>query len=148
MVLATLDPPSTAIRFEGNRYIDNGHFNITTVRASILGSGHTDSVVPSSGGRPAENRVFMRVNRYEPERVHLIVYNWRKSAVVQLDLSAVLKSGQQYKIVEVHNIWGEPVAAGVYKNAAMVGLTMARQWGNTTGDGEFGCFVLFREVAS
>ena len=39
MVLATLDPPATAIKFENNRYIDNGHFNLTEFRASILGSG-------------------------------------------------------------------------------------------------------------
>jgi hypothetical protein len=105
MVLATLDPPSTGISFEENRYIDNGHFNLTTFRASILGSGQTDSVVLSSKGRPAENRVFMRVNRFEPQRVHLVVYNWELLPAVQLDVSAVLKPGQQYKIVEVHDIW-------------------------------------------
>eukprot|EP01043_Picozoa_sp_COSAG02_P043881 COSAG02_NODE_3861_length_6130_cov_16.333112_3_plen_44_part_00 len=39
MVLATMDPPSAAITFENNRYIDNGHFNLTAFRASILDSG-------------------------------------------------------------------------------------------------------------
>jgi hypothetical protein len=101
MVVATLDPPSSNIVFENNRYIDNGHFNLSAFRASILGSGETDTVMRSAAGRPAENRVFTRVNRYEPQRVHLIVYNWKKSPVMQLDLSSVLSAGQHFKILEV-----------------------------------------------
>jgi hypothetical protein len=39
------------------------------------------------------------------------------------------------------------VAAGVASPSMMVPLTMVGgAWGNTTGDGEFGCYVLFREV--
>lgn len=109
--------------------------------------GMTDTVVTSSSGRPAENRVFFRENRYEPQRVHVIVYNWERLSVVQLDLVSVLSSGQRFQLVEVHDIWGEPVAAGVYNAGDRVAVTMNLQpWSNTTGDGEFGCFILFRDT--
>ena len=112
-----------------------------------MSTGLTDAVVPSSNGRPAENRVFFRENRYEPQRVHVVVYNWEHKPVVQLDLASVLSIGQQFRIVEVHDIWGDPVAAGVYKPGDKTAVAMKRQaWGNTTRDGEFGCFILFRDT--
>ena len=43
---------------------------------------------------------------------------------------------------------GEPVASGAYKDGEPVRLKMGGAWGNTTGDGEFGCYVLFREAAA
>ena len=87
----------------------------------------TDTVVPSSSGRPAENCVFFRENRYEPQRVHVIVYNWERLSVVQLDLVSVLSTGQRFQLVEVHDIWGEPVAAGLRRFSAEVDIICALQ---------------------
>ena len=137
MVAVSTAPPAK-LRFEHNRYIDNGHFDLKQFRASI-NSGETDSLVPGKANRPADNAVFLRVNRFEKRRVHLVVYNWRLSTTVDLDLSGVLQQGQRYHIVEVHDLWGAPVLSGTYD-----GKPVALSWQGHYAP-EFGAFILFRE---
>lgn len=55
-----------------------------------------------------------RVNRYDSQQVHLAVYNWTGSPRVALDLSAVLKPGQTFRILKVDDLWGEPALKGQY----------------------------------
>ena len=65
-------------------------------------------------GRPTGVKVFVRPNRYEPGRAHVIVYNWDGKAAVAVDLKAVLKEGGKYRIVNAQDFYGEAVAAGTY----------------------------------
>jgi hypothetical protein len=123
--------------FEHNTYIDNGKFDLAQLRAATK-SGQTDKVVPGANGRPNQVFVFKRVNRYEPERIHLAVYNWPKAASVAFDLADVLKPGQTFRIVEVHNLWGEPALAGVY-DGKPVNFKPTGPYAP-----EFGCYVLSR----
>jgi hypothetical protein len=64
--------------------------------------------------RPAGGHVFVRPNRYEPGRGHVIVYNWDRKKVVLLDLSEVLKKGQAFRIVSAQDYFGETVVEGKY----------------------------------
>jgi hypothetical protein len=58
--------------------------------------------------------VFVRPNAYEPGRAHVIVYNWDGNAVVEADLSAVLKKGQAYRVVRAQDFFGRPVLSGTF----------------------------------
>jgi len=126
--------------FENNRYIDNGKFDLARFQAQIK-SGQTDRIVPGRNGRPHGLHVFKYVNQYEPERVHLAVYNWDRQDVVRVDLEGILKAGDAYRVVNVLDFYGPPVAEGRAQGAFIM-LPMKGH----RHEPEFGAYVLFRPV--
>jgi len=115
------------------------HFTFEEWRR-IYGFDKNSKWVPNKTGRPEEVWLFKRVNEYEPERVHLAVYNWPHTPTVRLDLRDVLKPGQKFRIVDVHDIWGKPEVEGAYEGKP-VELKMTGRWAP-----EFACYLLFREM--
>jgi hypothetical protein len=81
-------------------------------RASGLGGN--DRVVDEP---PRETKVFVRPNRYEAGRAHIVVYNWGRQATVSVEVSGVLHSGDRYEVRNVQALFGPPVASGVYRGA-------------------------------
>jgi hypothetical protein len=73
-----------------------------------------NTVVARAKGLPKEEKVFVRPNRYEPGRAHVIVYNWPKNDAVAVDLSAVLKPGQPFRVQNTRDFYGEAVLSGTY----------------------------------
>jgi len=69
---------------------------------------------------PPRPRVFVRPNRYEPGRAHVVVYNWNQQPSVKVDLSAVLTRGQSYEMRNVQDLFGPPVARGTYDGDSVV----------------------------
>ena len=57
---------------------------------------------------------------------------------MEIDLKSVLREGQKYRIVGVHDIWAEPVAQGTY-DGKVISLKMTGPYAP-----EFACYVLFR----
>lgn len=76
------------------------------------GLGSSDSVLPSL---PASTRIFVRPNRYEPGRAHVVVYNWGRESEVAVDLPGVLQSGDRYEVRNVQDLFGAPVVSGEYQ---------------------------------
>lgn len=68
---------------------------------------------------PAEGRVVVRPSRYEPGRGHIAVFNWERRPEVEIDLNDVVAQGQEYRIVNAQDFYGEPVAAGVYDGRSL-----------------------------
>ncbi|HKE91821.1 MAG TPA: NosD domain-containing protein [Gemmatimonadales bacterium] len=100
-------------------------------RASGLGS--RDAVLPEP---PKASKVFVRPNRYEPGRAHIIVYNWAGGPSVAVDVSGVLKPGDRYEVRNVQSVFGAPVASGVYQGGMiavpMTGVTPPAPIGRVT----------------
>jgi hypothetical protein len=63
--------------------------------------------------------VFVRPNKYQPGRGHVVVYNWEGKETVEADLKGVLEPGQNYEIRDVQNYFGDPVARGVYPGGSV-----------------------------
>lgn len=78
------------------------------------GLGSSDSVLPSL---PAATRVFVRPNRYEPGRAHVVVFNWARESAVAVDLAGVLRAGDRYEVRNVQDVFGAPVVRGEYQGA-------------------------------
>jgi hypothetical protein len=58
-------------------------------------------------------RVFVRPNKHDPGRAHVIVHNWDRLPTVELDLSpARLASGERFELRDAQNIFAPPVASG------------------------------------
>jgi uncharacterized protein YjdB len=70
-----------------------------------------NTVIPPN---PSQTQVFVRPNAYEPGRAYIAVYNWGGLGAVSVDLSAVLKPGALYAIMNVQDLFGTPVATGTY----------------------------------
>ena len=109
--------------------------------------------------RPAEPKVFVRPNDYEPGRANITIFNWPKAETVAIDVSSTdLRPGMPYEVRDVQNLFCKPVISGVYDGKSvsipMVGLTVAPPEGldpnlyptpEHTGP-EFGAFVLLADT--
>ena len=63
---------------------------------------------------PRAAKIFVRPNRFEKGRAHIIVYNWQREPDVELSLGAVLARGERYRIISAQNVAGEAVATGTW----------------------------------
>jgi Big-like domain-containing protein len=114
----------------------------------VAGVGATDRAVTSD---PAEPKVFLRPNRYEPGRANLIIYNWSRQAAVPVDLSGIVRVGDRYEVRNVQDFFGAPAVSGTYGggpvDVPMAGVTPVAPIGGSptppphTGP-DFGVFVV------
>jgi hypothetical protein len=70
-------------------------------------------------GHPAEQRVVVRPNAYEPGRAHVAVLNPQLLPEVEVDLSGVLTSGQTFRVVSVKDFYGPSLVTGTYDGGAV-----------------------------
>ena len=77
----------------------------------LTGVAATDRVATSD---PAEPKVFLRPNGYEPGRANLIIYNWNRQSIVPVDLSGIVRVGDRYEIRNVQDFFGAVVASGIF----------------------------------
>jgi hypothetical protein len=103
-------------------------------------------------GAPTGTEIFIRPNKYEQGRAHIIVYNWDHEKKVKVDLSKVLPAGAAYEVRNAQDYFAEPVASGTYDGGSvrlpMSDLSVARPAFKAddpppTGP-EFNAFVLIR----
>ncbi len=120
--------PWTSVTMRGNTFYENV---IGTVRAE----DHPNNTYLHA--LPTETRVFVRPNRYEAGRAHVVVYNWADADTAQVDLSQVLSAGDHYEIRNGQNYFSAPVATGVYAGGpvevTLAGLTPAQPIGSPGG---------------
>ena len=95
---------ATPFRYEKKDYDFAGWLSATS-------TDNTSKHVPSY---PKGVRVFVRPNKYERGRGHIIVYNWDKKSSVQADVSSVLTKGAKYEIRDAQNYFGKPVCKGTF----------------------------------
>lgn len=63
--------------------------------------------------RPGGTRVFLRPNKYDPDRAHLAVLNWERAPSVAVDVSAFLRPGDRFRVLEPTNVFGSPLLTGI-----------------------------------
>jgi hypothetical protein len=147
-------PATTTYKFDNNLYYGSGSFTIDQSGKSWpqwRAAGGMDANSRHSANRPSGASAFVRPNRYEPGRGHIVIYNWDRSPVVPVDVSAVLQPGARYELRDAENYFGKPVIEGVYKGerlpVPMTGLTAAQPNGSVPRPAvhtapDFGAFVL------
>lgn len=74
-------------------------------RANLLYPGNQAPKAPA---------VFVRPNRYESGRAYIVVYNFPRRDTVRADVRAILSPGQPYELRSVQNLFGAPLARGIY----------------------------------
>ncbi len=68
---------------------------------------------------PTAPRVFVRPNKYEPGRAHVVVYNWTRAATVAVDPSSVLAPGARYELRNAQDVLAAPVLSGTWTGGAL-----------------------------
>jgi hypothetical protein len=104
----------------------------------------------------APQHIVVEPNQYEPGRANVIVYNWRRSGSVSVDLSNVLHTGDRYEVRDAQNFFAPPVLSGTYSGSPISIPMRARPAAPPivppadppppTGP-EFGAFVVLRTQA-
>lgn len=83
---------------------------------------------------PTAPRVFVRPNKYEAGRAHVVVYNWTRAATVAVDPSAVLAAGARFELRNAQDVLGSAVLSGTWTGGAlqvpMTGLVPAQPIGS------------------
>jgi hypothetical protein len=64
--------------------------------------------------KPLENKIFIRANRYQPGRAHIIIYNWEDLDDVAVNLEAIMPQGTSYVIRNAMDYYGSPIVEGTY----------------------------------
>ena len=99
-------------------------------------------VLEAKATRPIRGaEVFLRLNRYDPHRANLAVFNWQRRSEVEVNLEPLLRRGDHYRIVNVLDFFGAPVAAGTYTGSPVAVPVPVE---DRTGNGEFCAYVVFR----
>jgi len=93
-------------------------------------------VLAKSAPRPKQPDVVVHIrpSRYDPVRANLIIFNWSKLPVVELQPQGFLKPGDWYRLVSPRDFFGKPVALGKYDGGRI----------RVPVEGEFAAFVLLR----
>ena len=69
--------------------------------------------------KPKGVQTFLTPNEFDPNRAHIVVYNWDHRPAVDLDLANFLKKGDRFVIYDVLEYRGEPVAHGEYEGGTV-----------------------------
>jgi hypothetical protein len=67
-----------------------------------------------SDALPSGTRVFLHPNAHDAGRANLVVYNGEEAPTVPVDLGPAVARGARYEIFSVYDLFGEPVASGVW----------------------------------
>lgn len=103
---------------------------------------------------PTGTEIYIRTNKYDPNRAHIVVLNWVSNSTVNVDLSGYVQTNQAYEIRSAQNPLAAAVVAGTYAGTPvtlpMRNLPVALPTGKTTAPAEtgpfFNVFVLQRRT--
>ncbi|MCP9496173.1 MAG: right-handed parallel beta-helix repeat-containing protein [Pyrinomonadaceae bacterium MAG19_C2-C3] len=162
---AQISSPQISYQWDENTYFDNAKQTQNIAPASFFFNKGTkrpfDEWKSASGfdrrsryqlGRPKGTQIFLRQNKYEPERTHITVYNWDLKDKLEVDVSQVLPRGATFELRNVQDLFGAPVLTGTYNGGAltlpMINLKVAAPVGYdftpVSTAPEFAAFVLIR----
>lgn len=129
-------------RWNGNIYLSasrDDDFIWNSVALSFAGwqaATGFDASDSSHGTKPTGTKVFVRPNRFEAGRAHLIVYNWDQENRVSVDVGSVLPVGLPYEVRNAQDFFAPPVLSGVFDSQPlllpMTGMTVAEPSGALT----------------
>ncbi len=93
-------------------------------RGTIVGHSEVTTKYPKNQFNlepPTGQKVFVRPNRFQPGRAHVVVYNWDLAKQVRVDLGPVgIAPGSPFEIRDVQNLMDPPVVSGTYSGAPVM----------------------------
>jgi hypothetical protein len=112
---------------------NGGEFHIDGHRYCFAEWKHVtgyDSASSRTAAPLTGTQVFVRPNRYEAGRAHIVVYNWNQLSKVAVNVCSVLSAGDVYEIRNAQDFFAPPVLSGTFDGQPlqlpMTGLTVAK----------------------
>jgi hypothetical protein len=81
-------------------------------------------------------RPRVRVNRYDPNRANVVIFNWAKEATVELPTGSFLEAGDEYRLLDPRDFFGRPVLSGRFDGSPL----------RAPVEDEFAAFVLVKRA--
>jgi hypothetical protein len=119
------DQPLSNYSISGNTYYGSGSFGYNGSSRSFSGMQALGIEQGSRfvAGAPTGVWSFVRPNKYEPGRGHVVIYNWAMQNTVTVNASSVLAVGDSYEVRDAQNYFAAPVASGVYSGSLSIPMT-------------------------
>ncbi len=143
--------------FDHNSYFTGTNTNQVQIASSSITKDewqakHFDANSTFKVGLPEKNVVKVLPNKHEAGRAHIVVYNWENKDHVSIDVSDVVKKGQDYYLYDSQDLFSGALLKGVYSenlNVPMYGSDhdVTQPYGKNIQhikhtEKEFGAFVL------
>jgi hypothetical protein len=84
---------------------------------------------------PAEAKVVLLPNKYEPTRANLAIFNWKKEQQVEVSFKDFLKPGDEFRVMDSKKFFGDPVFTGAVDAAGKAKIPVT---------GEFAAYVVLK----
>lgn len=111
--------------------IVNGQLDIVKYKQAVQQS---NLVVGRNERRPTGAKSVLLPNRFDPDRAHLVVYDFGGAERIEIPTAPFLKTGNAFRLMDPQDLFGEPIAQGRCRaNAICVSMK-----------GEFAVFVVLR----
>ena len=89
--------------------IANGDLEIALYK-DVINEGNV--VIKEGQERPKGVKAALLPNRFDPNRAHLVIFNWDKTQTVQVTTNGFLKSGETFQLFDPKTLFGKPVFEG------------------------------------
>ena len=93
--------------------IVNGRLEIDRYRKAVQ---QNNLIVAKNDPRPAQTKSVLLPNQYDPDRAHLVIYNWDKVETVEVDAGGFAKDGDVIELFDPKDLFGTPTAAPTRRN--------------------------------
>jgi hypothetical protein len=91
----------------------NGRLEIERYRSAVQ---ENNLIVGKNDVRPAQNRSVLLLNKYDPARAHLVIYNWDEAETVDVDAGRFTKDGDVIELFDPKDPFGNPTATPTRRN--------------------------------
>ena len=86
--------------------IANGGLEIARYRNAVQAG---NLVLAKNAARPSHAKSVWLPNKYDPNRAHLVVYNWSKAETTDVKAAGLLKDGETVDLFDPKDVFGKPV---------------------------------------
>ncbi|MCU0913791.1 MAG: right-handed parallel beta-helix repeat-containing protein [Planctomycetes bacterium] len=76
-------------------------------------------VVGKNGPRPAQPKCIVLPNKYDPDRAHIVIYNWAKAEAVEVPAPGFVKDGDAVELLDPEDPFARPVLTATCRNSAI-----------------------------
>ncbi len=124
-------PTNRDCEVRGNLIVDSG---LTINRFERVVS-EDNLILGKNDPRAGATKVFFRLNKYDPRRANLAIFNWGRQPSVVVEMSPLLKPGDEFRLLNPRDFFGPPALTGRAEGPSI----------KVPMDGEFSAFVVLKE---
>ena len=94
----------------------NGRLEIVRYR-NVVQEGNL--VLAKNEARPIQTKAVLLPNKYDPNRAHVVIYNWGKAQAVNVEAGGFAKDGDAIELFDPKDPFGKPVATATRRSGVI-----------------------------